>query len=104
MIFIILSSLKTVHATVQCRYCIFHCSIFSLGLNQNPLLSYYERAIKYTVNVQYSVQYTLLLLYLMLVMSYLRNLSIKLYLFMYVTRMSRYITLYIALGIIRSFT
>jgi len=38
---------------------------------QNPLLSYVrERERKYTVNVQYSVQYTLLLLYLMLVTSY----------------------------------
>jgi len=34
---------------------------------------------KYTVNVQCSVQYTLVLLYLMLVISYLRNLSIKSY-------------------------
>jgi hypothetical protein len=42
---------------------------------QNPLLSYVreserERERQYTVNVQCSVQYTLLLLYLMLVMSY----------------------------------
>jgi hypothetical protein len=36
---------------------------------QNSLLSY-VRDRKYTVNVQFSVQYTLLLLYLMLVMSY----------------------------------
>jgi len=42
----------------------------------------YARERKYTVNVQCSVQYTLLLLYLMLVMSYCNycNLSIKLYL------------------------
>jgi hypothetical protein len=38
---------------------------------QNPLLSYVRgRERKYTVNVQCSVQYTLLLLYLMSVMSY----------------------------------
>jgi len=38
---------------------------------QNPLLSYVqERERKYTVNVQCSVQYTLLLFYLMLVMPY----------------------------------
>jgi hypothetical protein len=39
---------------------------------QNPLLSYVlrERERKYTVNVQCSVQYTVVLLYLMLVMSY----------------------------------
>ena len=36
---------------------------------QNPLLSY-VRERKYTVNVQCSVQYTLLLFYFMLVMSY----------------------------------
>jgi hypothetical protein len=32
MIFIVLSSLETVHDTVQYRYCIFHCSIISWGL------------------------------------------------------------------------
>jgi hypothetical protein len=38
---------------------------------QNPLLSYVqEREREYTVNVQCSVQYTLLLFYLILVMSY----------------------------------
>jgi hypothetical protein len=36
---------------------------------QNPLLPYIQKR-KYTVNVQCSVQYTLLLLYLMLVISY----------------------------------
>jgi hypothetical protein len=35
-----------------------------------PYFHTYEREGKYTVNVQCSVQYTLLLLYLMLVMSY----------------------------------
>jgi len=76
MIFIVLSSFETIHVTVQYR-----CRIFSL-LNhllrirlkcQNPLLSYIrerERKRKYTVNVQCSVQYTLVLLYLMLIMSY----------------------------------
>jgi uncharacterized membrane protein len=29
MIFIVLSSLETVHDTVQYRYCIFHCSSVS---------------------------------------------------------------------------
>jgi hypothetical protein len=36
---------------------------------RNPLLSYLREK-KYTVNVQYSVQYTLLLLYLGLVVPY----------------------------------
>jgi len=37
---------------------------------QNPLLSYIRESEKYTVNLQCTVQYTLLLHYLMLVMSY----------------------------------
>jgi len=32
MIFVVLSSLETVHVTAQHRYCIFHCSIVSWGL------------------------------------------------------------------------
>jgi len=74
MIFIVLSSLETVHGTVQYRYCIFSLLCHLLGIRlkcQNPLLSYVqERERKYTVIVQCSVQYTLLILYLMLVMSY----------------------------------
>jgi len=80
MNFIVLSSLETVHDTVQYRYCIFSllCLLLRIRLKcQNPLLSYVrerererERETKYTVNVQFCVQYTLLLIYLMLVMSY----------------------------------
>ena len=78
MIFIVLSSLDTVHDTVQYRYCIVLLLYRLLRIRlkrQNPLLSYVEggegeRERKYTVNVQCSVQYTLLLLYLMLLMSY----------------------------------
>jgi len=76
MIFIVLSSLETVHDTVQYRYCIFALLYRLLRIRlkrQSPLLSYVrERERKYTVglNVQCSVQYTLLLLYLMLVVSY----------------------------------
>ena len=76
MIFIVLSSLETVHGTVQYRYCIF--SLFNRLLRirlkrQNPLLLYVrerERERLCTVNVQCSVQCPLLLRYLMLVMSY----------------------------------
>jgi len=78
VIFIVLSSLETVRDTVRYRYCIL--SLLSLLLrirlkHQNPLLSYVrerkrERERNYTVNVPCSVQYTLLLLYLMLIMSY----------------------------------
>ena len=74
MIFIVLSSLENVHDTVQYRYCIFSLLYHLLSIrlkSQNPLLSYVrETERKYTANVQCSVQYTLLLLYLMLVMSY----------------------------------
>jgi len=77
MIFIVLSSLETVHDTVHYRYCIFLllCHLLRIRLKpKNPLLSYYirerERERKYTVNVQCSVQYALLLLYLMMIMSY----------------------------------
>jgi len=82
MIFIVLLSLETVHDTVQYRCCIFSLLYLLLRIRlkrQNPLLSYVgEREKKYTVNVQCSVQYSLLLLYLMLVLS-VCNLSIKLY-------------------------
>ena len=76
MIFIVLSFLETVYDTVQYRYCIFSLLYRLLRIKlirQNPLLSYVlerERERKYTVNVQCSVQYALLLLYFMLVMSY----------------------------------
>ena len=52
---------------------IFHFSLVSWGLCENVRIPYFHtdgRAGKYTVNVQCSVQYTLLLLYLMLVISY----------------------------------
>jgi len=74
MIFIVLSSLETVHDTIQYRYSIFSLLYHLLRMRlkrQNPLLSYIgERERVSTLNVQCSVQYTLLLLYLMLVMSY----------------------------------
>ena len=76
MILIVLSSLETIHDTVQYRYCIFSLLYRLLRIRlkrQNPLLSYVrerERERKYTVNVHCSVQYTLLLLCLTLVMSY----------------------------------
>jgi hypothetical protein len=77
MIFIVLSSLETVHDTAQYRYCIFLLLNRLLRIRlkrQNPLLSYVrererERG-EYTTNAQCSVQYTLLLLCLMLAVSY----------------------------------
>ena len=46
MIFIVLSSLETVHDTVQYRYCIFSLLYGLLRIRlklQNPLLHMYER-------------------------------------------------------------
>jgi len=74
MIFVVLSSLETVHDTAQYRCCIYSLLYRLLRIKlkrQNSLLSYArerERERKYTVNVQCSVQYTLLLQCLMLVM------------------------------------
>ena len=71
MIFIVLSSLETVHNTVQYRCCIFSLLYRLLRIRlkrQYPLLSYALKR-KYTVNVQCGVQYTLSL-HLMLVLSY----------------------------------
>jgi hypothetical protein len=44
--------------------------LLMMGLKRQDPFHTYDRERKYTVNVQRSVQYTLLLLYLMLVMSY----------------------------------
>jgi hypothetical protein len=78
MIFIVLSSLETVHDTVQYRYCIFALLNRLLRIRlkrQNPLLSCVrererERGGKYTANLQCSVQYTLFLVCLMLIIFY----------------------------------
>ena len=74
MIFIVLSSLETVNDTVQYTCCIFSLLYRLLRIRlkrQNTLLSYErDREGNYTANVQCSVQYTLLLLYLIMVMSH----------------------------------
>ena len=79
MIFIVLSSLETVHDTVQYRCCIFSllCHLLRIrlkrqreGERERERETGGVRERKYTANVQCSVQYTLLLLYLMSVMSY----------------------------------
>ena len=75
MIFVVLSSLDPLHDTVHYRYCIFSLLNRLLRIRlkrQKPLLSCVrerERERKYTANVKFSVQYTLLLLYLMLLIS-----------------------------------
>jgi len=69
--FIVLSSLETVHGTVQYRYCIFSLLYRLLRIRlkrQNPLFSYERKREKeHCKCAMYCVQYTLLLLYLMLV-------------------------------------
>jgi len=71
MIFIVLSSLETVHDTVQYRYCIFSLFYRLLRIRLKVRITYfhtYERererggGRKYTINVQCSVQYASLLL------------------------------------------
>ena len=61
--FIVLSSLETVHNTVQYSTAtvFFHSSVVSWGLGYNvkiPYIHTYERERQYTVNVQCNVQYT----------------------------------------------
>ena len=71
MIFIVLPSLENVHDTAQYRYCVFSLLYRLLRIRLKVRIPYfpkYER--KYTANIQRSVQYTLLLHYLMLVIFY----------------------------------
>jgi hypothetical protein len=80
VIFIVLLALEAVHDTEQYMYCIFslvNCLLKIRLKRRNTLLSYVretererERERKYTANVHCIVQCTLLLLYLMLIMSY----------------------------------
>jgi len=62
MIFIVLSSLETVHDTVQYRYYIFSLLYLLLSIRPNLRIPYfhtYDRERKYIVNVQFCAQYTL---------------------------------------------
>ena len=66
MIFIVLSSLETVHDNAQYRHCNFSLLYRLLRIRLKCRIPYFhtyerERERNYTVNVQYSVQYTLLL-------------------------------------------
>ena len=69
MIFIVLSSLETVRGTVQYRYCIFSL-LYCLLAKTSETLTFIRTKDRESTLVQCSVQYTLLLRYLMLVMSY----------------------------------
>jgi hypothetical protein len=70
MILIVPSSLETVHDAVQVLYLFTALSSIEDQAKTAERERERERERKYTENVQYSVQYTSLLLYLMLVMSY----------------------------------
>jgi hypothetical protein len=70
------NTVKSSSPNVSSTSLILLCPHTHVEKRQNPLLSHvWER--NYTVNVQCSVQYTLLLLHLMLVTSSVLNLSIK---------------------------
>jgi hypothetical protein len=94
MIFIVLSSLETVHVTIEYRYCIFSLlnRLLRIRLKHQESFTYLrERERMYTVNVQCNVQYTLLLLYLIIVLFYSTVIyQLKFTVFMYVTQISHY--------------
>ena len=108
MIFIVLSSLETVHDTVQYRYSILSLLYRLLRIRlkrQNPLLSYVREREKVHCNctMQCTVRFIITLFNVgnvLLCAIYQLNFAV----FKYVTRISRVITLYIAFGIICSFT
>jgi hypothetical protein len=108
MAFIVLSSLETVHDTVQYRYCIFSLLYHLLRIRlkgQNPLLAYVrERERVHCKCAMYCTVHFISTLFnvgnVLLCVIYQLNFTA----FMYVTRISRYITLYIAFGIICGFT
>jgi len=75
-IFIVLSSLETIHDNVKYRYCIFSLlnRLLRIRLKRhNSILRYVREREK--VYCKCSVQYTLLLLYLMLIMTYCAQLN-----------------------------
>ena len=107
MIFIVLSSLETVHDTVQYRYCIFFIVQSSLEdkAKTSESLNFVLRArekIHCKCTMKYTVHFIITLFSVdnvLLCVIYQLNFTI----FVYVTRISRYMTLYIAFGIIRGF-
>jgi len=112
MIFIVLSSLETVCDIVQYRYCIFsllNCSLLNRLLrirlkHQNPLLSYIrEREKLHCKCTMYCTIHFVITIFnvdnVLLCVIYQLNSTV----FMHVTRISRYMTLYVAFGIIHGF-
>jgi len=107
MIFIVLSSLETVHDTAEYRYCIFSLfyRLLKIRLKRHiPLLSYVREREKvhYKCTMQCTVHFIITLFNVgnvLLCVIYQLNFAV----FMYVTRISRYFTLHIAFGITRSF-
>jgi len=99
MIFIVLSSLEAVHDIVQYRYCIFSLLNRLLRIRvkrQNPLLSYARDRERESTLQMFNVVYSTRYYYFIYVDNVLRcviyQLNFKV--FMHVTRISRYMTLY----------
>ena len=113
MIFIVLSSLETVHDTVQYRYCIFSLLYHLLRIRlkrQNPLLSYVQEKVLCKCTMSCTVHFIVTLFNVgnvLLCVIYHLNFTV----FMYVTQISHYIyvcvcvcvCVYIAFGIICGF-
>jgi len=95
--FTVLSSLETVHDTVQYRYCTFSLLYRLLRIclkRQNPLLSYVrEREKVHCKSTTYCTVHFIITLFnvgnVLLCVTYQLNFTV----FIYVTRTSRYITL-----------
>jgi len=107
-IFIVLSSFETVHDTAQYRYCIFSLLYRLLRIKlkrQNPLFSYVREIEKVHCNcTMYCTLHFIINLFNVGTVLLCVICQLHFTVFMYVTRISRYITLCIAFCIIRGFT
>jgi hypothetical protein len=106
MIFI-LSSIQTVHDTVQYRYCIFlllNCLLRIRLKRYNPLLSYVRERERESVHCKCTMWCTVhFIITLFNVGNVLLCVTLNFTVFLHVIRISRFMALYIAFGIIRGF-
>ena len=116
MIFIVLSSLETVHDTVQYSYSIFSLLFRLLRIRlkrRKPLLSYYvrerererEREKVHCKCTMYCTVHFIITLFNVgnVLLCIIYQLNFTVFMYVYVTWISGYITLYIAFGIISGF-